>query len=188
MQRSGYSLVEMLCVIAVTSVAINLCAGLFMSGARLSALGTENLDRINAVGDIESVFRKAVRESEGVIAALGEHRSGKDRLVLRMPPREGQPRWVILGTLRDENHLSRLEVIERDGAYEAYSLSTCRQKLDGITFDFEPGQPLGLYVTIWRDPTEGKRPGINHRFIASPRAFSGGGNIAMAAHPGEERP
>ena len=177
----GYTLMEMLCVIAVMGIAINLCAGLFMSGARLSALGTENLDRINAIGDIEAAFRKTVRESEGVIPVLGEHQSGPDRVILQMPSIEGQPRWVVLGALRDPMHLSRLAIVERDGVYEAHSFTSYRQKLERMEFSFEPGGPVRLNVMIWRDPTEGKRPGINHGFLATPRGFSGGAGLALAS-------
>jgi prepilin-type N-terminal cleavage/methylation domain-containing protein len=184
----GYTLFEMICVIAVMGIAINLCAGLFMSGARLSALGTENLDRINAIGDIEAAFRKTVRESEGVIPVLGEHQSGKDRLVLQMPPIEGQPRWVVLGALRDPMHLSRLEIVERDGVYEARSFTTYRQKLEQMEFDFASGGPVRLNVMIWRDPTEGKRPGMNHGFLATPRGISGGVGLTLASRSKEIKP
>lgn len=184
----GYTLFEMLCVIAIMGIAINLCAGLFMSGARLSALGTENLDRINAIGDIEAAFRKTVRESEGVIPVLGEHQSGPDRVILQMPPIEAQPRWVVLGALRDPMHLSRLEIVERDGAFEAQSFTTYRQKLEQMEFDFASGGPVRLNVMIWRDPTEGKRPGMNHGFLATPRGGAGGVGLAVAARNKEIKP
>ena len=164
----------MLAYVVLFAVAINLCASIFVKNTRLSALGIEGLERINGVADVQHIFAAAVREAYDVVPELGAHRTGPDRLVLRMPPRDGNPCYVVFGALRDEQHLSRLEIVERNGALEAEKYSTYPVALSSMRFRYETSPPqdartVTLSVVVYRE--EGRRQGHDtmHRFAATLR-------------------
>lgn len=156
-RRNGYSLLEMLGYVAILAVGVNLCASLFTTSMRLSALGSEGLERVQGIADIEQAFRDTVQSAHAIVPQYASYRSGPDQMVLRAGSVEGVPRYIVLGALRDPNHLSKMEIIDRPGKPEAASFVTYALPLESIHFEAQPTlRGAGLAFTIKLEQGEPK--------------------------------
>jgi len=135
------SLIEMLGYVAVLAVLVNLTLTLFIGASRLSVLGTAALDRLRMVEDLREGFTETVREARRVAPGVGAYRTGPGQLVVELPPLETTDaparRYAILGHITSSLCLGRLELVERDGAFETVSYSTYALPLAGIRFEHD---------------------------------------------------
>jgi hypothetical protein len=169
---SGYSLIEMLVYVAILAVGVNLCGALFVTSMRLSALGSEKLERIQGAAELENEFREAVRSGEAVIPEFGAYRSGPGQVVLRAGAVDGAPRYLVLGAVRDAEHLSKLEIIDRPGKPEAAAFVTYAPRLSALEFTYDVDPPASARLV--RMAFSGKlSPG-------EPEARQTGGSAAAA--------
>ena len=173
-RAGGYSLLETLVYVAVLGIVLNIFASIFASNTRLSAVNTLALNRLRGIDEVQRVFRDAVREASGVAVGIGDYRSGEEQLVLRVPQEEGT-RYIVLGALREDGRLCRLDVIERDGKLEAGYMATYPQVLSELRFVYDADKsgaaPLIAMEAVIRKEA-GERAGrhVVHRFMGSPRA------------------
>lgn len=170
-RRAGYSLLEMLIVVAVLSIAINLCGSLFVSASRMSAVSTQALDRLGGVEELRREFTEAVRASAGVVEACGPYTTGAQTVVLRMPPVDGHARFRVLGTLGEADRFSRFDLEMVNGAVEPVLMVTYRQRVDGVAFSTGSGA-ITLELKAKRDLKE--KTGPTHTFVATPRGILDG--------------
>ncbi len=174
----GFSVAEMLCVVAILGITLPVCGSVLASGLRMAALGTLTADRIGTVRALEVEFVKSVRAAEGVAAEAGAYRSGPRQVVLRMPAADGRPRFVVFGALADAEHLARLEFTLGDGGAEALKWTRYRMPLNRVQFGYdaeEPARAKLVRLNVQRKPDRGERPGRRtvHRFAAAPRGMAG---------------
>ena len=173
-RNRGYLLLEVLVYVGIVGVGINLCAGLFISGARLSAVNTLALDRMNALNEIHREFGQAVRGAVAVVPECGPYKTGPGQVVLAYPPLDGQRRYVVLGTVQDAEHLSKQDLVERDGVLEMHRQSTYGLALEDISFSYDtPARLVRLDVVIQPEAGERRRAPVVHHFVAAPRGMGG---------------
>ncbi len=170
-RNAGYTIIEMLVYVAVLAIAINLCGKLFLSGSRLSALNTQALDRMLAVSEVEKEFDRAVREASAVVPEAGEYRSGEQTVVLQAEPEEGSPHYVVFGTIRDKEHISRMDLVQRSGVLECTRFTTFRQPFASIAFAAPQAPLISLEVIIKKDTGERNLRKTVHRFDAALRGM-----------------
>jgi len=166
-------LIEMLAYVAILAVGVNLCGSLFVTGSRLSALNTLVLDRLNGMAEIEREFTQAVRESYGVVPGVGNYTSNDVHVVLETETTKGQRRYVVLGPLHDEEHLSKLVLLERDGVLEPEAMTTYRLPLVRMDFSYPPGGGRGVQLDAMtqRERGERRKSMLERRFVAAPRGI-----------------
>ena len=171
----GYSVTEMLCVVAILGITLPVCGAIFTTGVRISALGALTLDRVTAAGALQREFVKTVRAAEGVAAEAGAYRSDGEQVVLRMPPAEdGRRRYVVFGPLADAERLARLEFALGGGREEVLKWTPYRMAFDRIRFSYDREQPkearlVRLDLRRRPDPGESGKGRPVHRFAAAPR-------------------
>jgi len=162
---------EMIVYVAVLAIAINLCGKLFLSGSRLSALNTQALDRLLAVSEIEKEFGRAVHESVAVVPEAGKYHSGDQVVVFQAEPEEGAPHYVVFGAVRDAEHVSRMDLVRRNGNLACVRFDTFRQPLASIVFDTSNAPLVRLGVIIKKDSGERDKLRIVHQFAAALRGI-----------------
>jgi type II secretory pathway pseudopilin PulG len=168
-KRSGYSLLEMLGYIAVLGIGINLCGGLLITGSRVNTLMTETLDRMEGIAEIESAFRASAGRASEVVDGTGAFKTSENTLVLRVPGADGAARYIVLGPVLDPDRLSRIELVEKNGALENVWTKTYRQPVAYLRFDIEKGgaRPLlHLATKVKRKAGEPDRNHLEHHFTA----------------------
>ncbi len=170
-RTAGYTIIEMLVYVAVLAIAINLCGKLFLSGSRLSALNTQALDRMLAVSEVEKEFDRAVREASTVVPEAGEYRGNEQTVVLQAEPEEGCPHYVVFGAMRDKEHVSRMDLVRRNGNLECTRFTTFRQPFASITFTTAQAPLISLDVIIKKDQGERNLRKTVHRFDAALRGM-----------------
>lgn len=170
-RNAGYTVMEMIVYVAVLAIAINLCGKLFLSGSRLSALNTQALDRLLAVSEIEKEFGRAARESVALVPEAGKYRSGEHVVVFRAEPEAGAPCYVVFGAVRDAEHVSRMDLVQRNGTLACVRFETFRQPLSSIVFDASRAPLMNLAVVIKKDPGERNNLKIVHQFAAALRGI-----------------
>ncbi len=153
--------------VAVMFVLVSLCGKLFVSGLRLSTLGTQAMDRMMDVTNLQRDFTQAVRSASAVVPELGTYRSGEAQLVLRAEPQDGCPHYIVFGALRDPQHLSRMDLVEKDGKLDSSRFVTYRVPVDSIRFDMSgPGFVQLDVMAQGRQECQTAR-----RFVAAPRGI-----------------
>lgn len=177
-RTGGYSITEMLCVVAILGITLPVCGTILATGLRMSALGTLTLERIDSVRALEEEFVKTVRAAEGVAPEAGTYRSGPAQVVLRMPAEEGQPRFVVFGALADAEHLAQLEFTLGGETQRVLKWAPYRMPFDRIRFGYDTDEPAHtrlVRLNVRRKPDRGEsgkgRP--VHRFMAAPRGMAG---------------
>ena len=174
-RNRGYSLLEVLLYVGIVGVGINLCAALFLSGARLSALNTLTLDRMNALNEIHREFGQAVRGAVAIVPEAGAYKTGPGQVVLAHPSLGGRPHYVVLGTLQDANHLTKRDLVERGGVLQVYRQITYGLALEDLSFSYDaPARLVRLDAVIQAEEGERKSGDTVYRFAAAPRGIGGG--------------
>lgn len=172
----GYSLLEMLMVTAVIAVGFNLCASLASTGARMTALNSLALDRLQGLAELQSQFAEAVREAVAVVPNVGEHRTGPDKVVLTLPPSEGRNRWMVLGDLNGQGRMMKGIVSEGPGGLQIESGSSFGPPLASLRFSLpkvpvESIRLISLDVIVKQERGERPVEGPPHRFMAALRGL-----------------
>lgn len=172
----GYSLLEMLMVTAVIAVGLNLCASLASTGARMTALNTLALDRLQGLTELQSQFAEAVREAMAVVPEVGEHRTGPDKVVLALPPLEGRNRWMVLGDLNGQGRMMKGMVSEGPEGLQFESGSSFGPPLASILFSLskvpmESIRLISLDVIVKQERGERSVEAPPHRFMAALRGL-----------------
>ena len=130
---------------------------------------------MRGIAEVQRVFRDAVREASGVATGIGEYQSGEVQVVLRASQKDGT-RYIVLGALRGDGRLCRLDLVNRDGELEAGFLATYPQELSELRFAYDTAKggvaPLIAMEAVLRKEA-GERAGqrVLHRFMGSPRAI-----------------
>lgn len=168
----GYTLLEILLYVAVFAMGVNLCMALFVTGSRLSAVTTQQLDRMNRLSEVQQEFREAVRRAEAVVPRVGSYTSNAGQLILRCPPQDNAPRYIVLGTLRDADRLSRFELSEDNGALKAEKFSTYALPVAALAFECSPSGLVQMDLRIKKDAGERDKNPITHRAIAALRGVA----------------
>ena len=176
-ENRGMTLLGTLAYVAILAVLINLSMSVFVSASRLSALSTAALERLNTVDEVRVSFTRTVREARGVSPGVGVYKSGPTQLVLDMPLRPedgGTARYAVFAQLKSPTQLSRLEVIEKDGALSPGNFSTYALPVEAVRFEYDAQDPERARLVTFDLDVEnaGKnanKPPVTYRFLASPR-------------------
>jgi len=175
--RAGTTLVEMLAYVAILAVVINLALSLFLSASRLSMLGTSGLDKMVVLETMREDFTETVREAVAVTERVAAYRADEDTLVLELPSEPGEGRrFAVFGMMGAEPRLSRLVLIEKDGAFAAERLDTYRLDLEQAGFTLDAADPAqarraSLHVVLKTD-RERKTPSTGNTFWAAMRSVA----------------
>jgi len=175
----GYTLLEMLLYVAVLAMGVNLCMALFVTGSRLSAVTTQQLDRMNGLAEVQQEFREAVRRAEGVVPRLGSYESNPGQLILRCPSKDGAARYILLGALRDADRLSRFELSEENGVLKPEKFSTYALPVTALAFEWNASGLVQMDLRIKKDAGERDKNPITHRAIAALRGMARAGEGAQ---------
>ncbi|MBN2312227.1 MAG: hypothetical protein JXR94_24825 [Candidatus Hydrogenedentes bacterium] len=154
------TLLETLVYIAVLAVIVNLTLVLFISGTRLSLAGSNAVDRMMGLDEIDNAFTRTVRQADAVCGGVGDHRTGPDTLVLALHPAPGEDaRFAVFGRLGPgQQRLSRLIVVEKNGAYTSERFATFRPDLEAIRFDYDTADPArARCISLWLDAEDGRK-------------------------------
>lgn len=116
---AGMTLVELLMVVAVIAALTPVLGQLFVHSGRLTALNGLALERMEGTAMVGRMFSEAVRNSAGVAERVAGHESGSDRVVLRLGEDASGAHYCVVGTLGDDTHLCRLDLVEQDGEFTA---------------------------------------------------------------------
>jgi len=165
----------MLLYVAVLAMGVNLCMALFVTGSRLSAVTTQQLDRMNGLAEVQQEFREAVRHAEGVVPHLGSYKSNAGQLILRCPPQDNAAHYIVLGTLRDADRLSRFELSEENGVLKAEKFSTFALPVTALAFEWNMSGLVQMDLRIKKDAGERDKNPITHRAIAALRGMAHAG-------------
>ena len=174
---SGLSLFEVL-MFSVLFVMLGAVAySVFYNSVRLSAMHTSALDRIRAVETVREEFSQTVRESAGIAAGVGVHRTGADAVVLRIPPSPengAAPRYVVFGRILGKPPLVRMEVAEENGQYTTTSFSRYPLPAKAVHLDFDTADPLkarrvALEIEVPNAVKGKSKPSATYRFVAALR-------------------
>jgi hypothetical protein len=166
--RSGYTLLEMLAYVSIFAIVVNLAAALFVSSTRLRMMGSEALERMQALEEMGAGFSDAVRESLGVVEQGGAYRTTGDTLVLALP---GERRYAVLGRLRGDDRLVLMRIHDREVETHEY-LKTFPRPLQALEFAHEPqagGRARIVMLVGLQDAL--RRDAVMHRFVATPRSY-----------------
>lgn len=151
-RRAGYMLIEVLAVVSILAVVLGLAGQILLTCTRLSSFGTRAADRIGQAAEVEEAFRAAVRESFAVSAGVGAYRSDAGTLVLETPSDAGR-RFVVLGRIRDEERMSVLKVVDKDGSFETEYLSTSALPIKSLSFTHDAADPAqARRITMYLEP------------------------------------
>ena len=167
----GYTIIEMLVYIAVFSMALVVCSKLFVTTSRLSVHGTEIVDRMNEMREVQRDFTEVVRTAAAVVPGIGDHRTDDKTVVLQMH-HPGEPaRYAVLGMLDGQQHLCCMEVTGAGDVLQADKYVTWRLPVAAAHFEVDDA---GRCVTLTLDtqPYNPQKPdaGHTHRFVAALRA------------------
>lgn len=85
-QHSGITLVEVVTVLALMTLAGTLFTEVFLSAQRLNRYSQNRFDRLSNLGTMGASFRADVAAATAVVDQLGDYRSGSDTLILSFLP------------------------------------------------------------------------------------------------------
>lgn len=91
MKRGGFSLIEMLVVLAALAMLMGLSFTLLFGMVRTDRVGEGTLRRINRRAEIADQFRDDVHAAIDMPAERGEYRAGPTCLILK----QGDASWVV---------------------------------------------------------------------------------------------
>ena len=173
----GYTLMEMLAVIALLAVGINLCMSIFISASRLSALSTQTLDRIGGIAEIEQTFVDAVRASCDVVPKAGRFATNDTCVALRMPSQDGAARYRVIGEHKQTHTLAFIELEERDGKFEEITHKNLRLPIEDVHIGrgengADPARAVTLHFAIKLDRGERAARKTVHSVTAAARAIA----------------
>ena len=168
---SGYTLMEIVAVIAISSVILLLCFKMFVSTTRLSAYCTRAIDHDNDARQAQRVFLDTIRNAAEVAVGVASYTTGPDTLVLKS---QDPNRYIILGDVTNQGRLQRLELVEDNGVYQAASHSIYRLPLTALSFEMENDGRL-VRMDITTAPVNPNRPDMarKRRFMATLRGAPG---------------
>lgn len=173
----GYSLIEMLLVVALLAMGINLCVSIFSNATRLSALSTQALDRINGIAEVERVFADAVRGSCGVVPGAGRFSTGDTCAVLRLPSEDGVLRYRAVGEIAAPGKFAVIEFEDRGGTIEETYLRTLWLPVEDVRMaqggkDADSKRAVTLDFAIKLDRGERAARKTIHSVTAAARAIA----------------
>lgn len=168
---SGYTLMETLAVMAVSSVILLLCFKMLVTTTRLSAYCTRAIDHDNEARQVQRVFLDAVRNATEVASGVASYRTGPDTLVLKC---QEPHRHVVLGDFTNQGNLQLLEILEVGGVYQAGKHKVCLLPLTALYFEADKDARL-VSMDIATAPVNPNRPETarTRRFMASLRGTPG---------------
>lgn len=140
-RERGASLLEMIVYIAVLAILVSLALQVFISGSRVSALGTATLDRMLVLADLDEDFVDTVRSARRIVSEVARYKTGPDMLVLELPAETGR-RYAVFGQLGETPQMNRLILVESQGTLEVERFATYRTDLSAISFEFDAALPL----------------------------------------------
>ena len=147
MHTAGFSLLELLVIIAIFTMVVGLTARVFHSSTRLSAYILQNIEQVEAVETLRTEFAEAVRESAAVHDSLGPYTTGEEYVVLRHPPPENGQEYTVFGRLPGQDALCRLDLLQTDGRLEPLGLEAFSLPCASAVFQYGP-EPLDDPRTI----------------------------------------
>lgn len=166
-RNGGYSLLEMLVYIVAFGMAVNILVSLLGTGARLTAITTLGLERMDGVRDVEDTFTRYARQAAGVVDSVATYHTSESQVVLKMPPgNEDGIEYMVLGALKDPDRFAVLGLKPGGSGWEAGYLRTLRQPLARIHFETastERGTLLHLDVQVKLEEGERERTFLVHR-------------------------
>ncbi len=178
-RRAGLSLVEVLMSVMIITMILTTFGKVFVSSVQLSALNALSLDRVLAASEVRREFTALVRASHGVAPRVGNHETGQDRIVLRMPSADGPARYAVFGAIRGDNRLSRMDLVDDGGTFQIERLQTYALRVAEPVFTVAPPQRGGavrISLEFQLRPDDGERMPrpMKHHCIASPRGADTG--------------
>lgn len=174
-REQGMSLFECLVYVVLLTVLINVVVSAHVSATRLSLASVAALDRLSCVANAGEALCDTVREARGVVESVGAYRTGPSQVVLSLPadPVDGAPRYVVLGHSPEANRLWRMEVAQRQGAFETVSYSKCALAATGLRIDYGGAPPNARLVTFEIETPNAAnrkdREAVVYRFMAALR-------------------
>ncbi len=163
----GYTIMEMLAAIAISSMILLLCFNALLSSMRLSAYCTRSIDHDNDARQVQRVFLDAIRNASEVAPSVASYTTGPDTLVLRS---QEPNRYIVLGDLTNQGNLQQLEIIDDHGVFQAGRHSVCRLPLTSLHFETANKGRL-IRMDISTAPFNPHKPELarNRCFIATVR-------------------
>lgn len=174
-QNAGYSLLEMLVYIVAFAMAVNIMISLLGTGARLTAVTTLGLGRMEGVREVQETFTRYTRRAAAVVDGIGTYQTTDRQLVLKMPPgQEDGYDYVVLGALDTPDQFGVLGLKSGPGGLESDYLTYLAQPLAILRFEIENLQSstlVHLDVQVKLEKGERDRTFLLHRSSASLRGI-----------------
>jgi len=176
LSAGGFTILELLIVIALLAPLGMLSGRLYVSTSRLHEAQMQSLDRLLMVQEIEREFREAVRGATGVLDSIGPFVRGESVLILDGPTELGAGARTVFHLIGDARHLVKTTFVpvatggweQRD---ETYALA-----VKGLSFAFQPGERhVTLHFRARLDAGERRRWTPGTTVVA---ALRGAGEIA----------
>jgi len=134
---SGFTLLELLAVLAILAVFMNLGAAIFVATTRMNIVANERLDRIAQRERIAEAFTVSADRADAVVEHVGNFVSDARHVVFRMPGKDGQAQYVVFGPW--ENGAGWGKTILREGpkGLRVYTTVKYQPEGEGITFTYD---------------------------------------------------
>lgn len=165
--RRGMSLLEVLAVVLLLAVTINTLMTAAAGTWRLNSVGTEALDRLRGVREVEHAFRACVRDAAGIVPVAGRFVTGTDCVVLQHAARPDT--FVVFGTVEAAGRVGWLEIQQREGAWESVYLRRFSQPFAQAAFSLPAPHCVQMDLVVQYDAQEQPADPPVYRSIAAPR-------------------
>lgn len=176
-RKRGFTLLELLGACSIMVVLANILTVQFVTTFRLHRLSQLALDRCEQVEEAGERFRRATREANGVVEAVGPFRTGTNLVVLALPTPTDEPsdrRFAVLGAVFEPDRFSVLIVRESSGSFEVETAYTTHLPFEEIEFAIEAEKNyastlLTLNLSIDTEGTKSTLP-VKNSFMAALRS------------------
>ena len=137
---TGMVLLEVLMYSGIFAVLINILMSAYLNATRLSNAGIARAEIVRMTEDTRTDMTRAIHEAATVIPSLDAFKTRKDLIVLQMPqtPDATTRRYTVLGHIRSDKRLSRMEIVERNGQQEVTFLKTYAIPVTDVQFSTDP--------------------------------------------------
>jgi hypothetical protein len=161
------SLLEVLACVLLLAVTINVLMSAGAAAWRMSSVGTEALDRLRGVREVERAFRACVRGAAGMVPAAGRFTTGPDCIVLRHAARPDT--FIVFGKVEEATRLGWLEIRRHEAGWETAYLRRFAQPFSRAEFSCPTPQTARLDLVVQYDAQEKPAAPPVYRVIAAPR-------------------
>lgn len=174
--RRGYTLWELMAVIACLAVLVVIFMQLFLTSSRLYALQSEALVRFEHIDDVEASFREAVGEGTRIVPQAWGYQSNDTTVVLQRPSHSGEDRYTLLTLLPEKKKLAYGRVVVRNGAREIEYWKTLQAPIEDLEFTYEESAGVRMFYSLARDEDD-DRAVQTYEVYAAPQTFVAMGEV-----------